>query len=70
VIQLPGGTIVIACSGDLVANESSSVNAGYTKTDVSTPQSVDVTFTKDNVSSEYLYKCRAGQALGGIVEHP
>jgi outer membrane biosynthesis protein TonB len=70
VFQLPGGLIVMVCSGDSVANESSSVNTGYTKTDVTTPQAVDVTFTKDDASSQYVYKCRAGQAIGGIVEHP
>jgi len=60
----------MACSGDVVANESSSVNSGYTKTDVTTPQAVDVTFTKNDVSSRYVYKCRGGQAIGGIVEQP
>lgn len=58
------------CSGDVVANESSSVNTGYTKTDATTPQAVDVSFTKDDASAHYVYKCRAGQAIGGIVENP
>jgi hypothetical protein len=70
VFYVPGGRIVIACSGDIVANESSSVDPGYYKTDLSTNLKVDVIFTKDGASSEYVYQCRAGQPLGGIVEQP
>jgi hypothetical protein len=31
---------------------------------------VDVVYTKGSTSTEYLYSCRSGQPLGGIVEHP
>jgi len=65
---------VIACSGDSIANASatlSPVDPSYKLTVKSTVDpSVDVVFTKDSTPAEYVYKCRAGQAIGGIVEHP
>jgi hypothetical protein len=31
---------------------------------------VDVVYAKGGNVAEYIYKCRAGQPLGGIVENP
>jgi hypothetical protein len=35
-----------------------------------TDPEVDVVYTKGESVAEYVYKCRAGQPLGGLVEHP
>lgn len=69
---VPGGQIVIACSGDSIANASATLSdSSYTLTVKSTTDpNVDVVFTKNGTPSEYVYKCRAGQAIGGIVERP
>jgi hypothetical protein len=70
---VPGGQIIIACSGDSIANASASlkIDSGYALTVKShTDPAVDVVFSKDDQSSEYVYKCRAGEPLGGIVEQP
>lgn len=66
---VPGGQIVIACANDSIANASATLSdSSYTLTVKSTTDpSVDVIFTKGTTPSEYVYKCRAGQALGGIV---
>lgn len=71
---MPGGRIVMACSGNSVATESSSLldpnDSGYSIKDVSTSAKVDVTFTKGDTSNRYVYVCINGQAVQDVSERP
>lgn len=66
------GTITITCYGDTVIGATASLtDPSYTMTVKShSDPAVDVVYTKGATVAEYIYKCRAGQPLGGIVENP
>ncbi|HEX7105533.1 MAG TPA: hypothetical protein VF218_06185 [Acidothermaceae bacterium] len=59
--------------GDSIVGSTASITpeSGYTLTMKShTDPAVDVVYTKGDSVAEYMYKCRAGQPLGGLVEQP
>ena len=66
------GSITITCYGDSVVGATASLtDSSYSMTVKShSDPAVDVVYTKGDTAAEYIYKCRAGQPLGGIVEHP
>jgi hypothetical protein len=70
VIIDPGGSISMVCRDDAFAQATSTVNTGYTKSDVSTNVKVDVTFTKGDVSDRYVYVCINGQPVHDVTERP
>jgi hypothetical protein len=67
---VPGGTIVIACSGNTIANASATpADSTYTVTaKLRADGGFDVVFTKGSLASEYIYTCRSGKAVGGPPE--
>jgi hypothetical protein len=71
-IVVPQGSITITCYGDTVVGATASLtDSSYRLTVKShSDPAVDVEYTKGTSVAEYVYKCRAGQPLGGIVEQP
>jgi hypothetical protein len=70
VILVPGGQIIITCRGNSIASAGASLtDSAYQLTVTSTtdPQ-VDVTFTKDNTPTRYVYVCLNGKAVPPLTE--
>lgn len=70
--MVPGGQIVIACSGNSIANASATLTDSTYKLTVksTTDPRVDVVFANTDASNEYIYTCIKGQAIRSVSEQP
>jgi hypothetical protein len=64
----PYGEIKVVCIGNSVSGTAQTLDSTYSRTDTSlSDPRIDIVFTKGATSTEYVYMCSNGVAVGGQV---